>query len=85
MQLAALSDKHDKLKSSHSELSNRYERLQKIMHVLAQGDDDAEGCHDESSMFRRRGSNTDSLSRKLLDILNEEFKTARIKKESPSS
>jgi AP-1-like factor len=75
-QLSVLSDKYNKLEVSHSELNAAYEKLRKTIELLTQ-DDDAEGEDEESTIVRRRSSNSDTL-RKLLEILHGEFTTKGI-------
>jgi AP-1-like factor len=78
-QLAVLTEKYNKLESSHSELNAAYDKLRKTIELLTQ-DDDAEGEDDDGRSVRRRSSNTDTL-RKLLDILHGEFKGVAVKTE----
>jgi AP-1-like factor len=75
-----LTDKYNKLESSHTELNAAYDKLRKTIELLTQ-DDDAEGEEEEGLTVRRRSSNTDTL-RKLLDILHGEFKGVAVKTES---
>ncbi|KAF2675999.1 hypothetical protein K458DRAFT_323113 [Lentithecium fluviatile CBS 122367] len=79
-QLAVLTEKYNKLESSHTELNAAYDKLRKTIELLTQ-DDDAEGEDEEGHSVRRRNSNTDTL-RKLLDILHGEFKGVAVKTES---
>ncbi|KAJ4292047.1 hypothetical protein N0V90_009946 [Kalmusia sp. IMI 367209] len=79
-QLAALTDKYNKLETSHSELSAAYEKLQKTIELLTQ--DDAEGEDDEGKQSRRRSSNSETL-RKLLEIIHGDYKGVPVKNESP--
>ncbi|KAF1960838.1 hypothetical protein CC80DRAFT_265652 [Byssothecium circinans] len=86
IQLAALEEKYKKLDSSHTELKSQHERLQRIMQAVVQDQDDAEGEDDDGKTTTRRSSSTDPLSRKLLDILNQDFKIGfGVKKEGSSS
>jgi AP-1-like transcription factor len=78
-QLSVLSEKYNKLESSHTELNAAYEKLRKTIELLTQ-DDDAEG-EDDTRGVRRRSSNTDTL-RKLLEILHGEFKGVAVKTEN---
>jgi len=80
VQLAALTDKYNKLEVSHTELNASYDKLRKTIELLTQ-DDDAEGEDDEGRTHRRRSSNSDTL-RKLLEILHGEFKGVAVKTES---
>ncbi|PSN68767.1 hypothetical protein BS50DRAFT_490896 [Corynespora cassiicola Philippines] len=79
-QLSVLTDKYNKLETSHTELNAAYEKLRKTIELLTQ-DDDAEGEDDDGKTIRRRSSNSDTL-RKLLEILHGEFKGVTIKSES---
>jgi seryl-tRNA synthetase len=79
-QLAQLTDKYNKLESSHTELNAAYEKLRKTIELLTQ-DDDAEGEDEEGKSIRRRSSNSDTL-RKLLDILHGELKGVAVKTEN---
>jgi AP-1-like factor len=78
-QLAVLTEKYNKLESSHTELNASYDKLRKTIELLTQ-DDDAEGEDEDNVTVRRRSSNTDTL-RKLLDILHGEFKGVAVKTE----
>jgi AP-1-like factor len=71
-QLSVLSNKYNKLETSHSELSSAYEKLRKTIELLTQ-DDDAEGEDEDGKTTNRKSSNSDTL-RKLLDILHGELK-----------
>lgn len=79
-QLTALTDKYNKLETSHTELNAAYDKLRKTIELLTQ-DDDAEGEEEDGKTIRRRSSNTDTL-RKLLEILHGEFKGVTVKSES---
>ncbi|CAI6337504.1 unnamed protein product [Periconia digitata] len=82
VQLSALTERYNKLESSHSELNAAYEKLRKTIELLTQDDDDdADGEEDDGKITRRRSSNTDTL-RKLLDILHGEYKSVAVKTES---
>lgn len=80
-QLSVLTDKYNKLETSHSELNAAYDKLRKTIELLTQ-DDDAEGDEEEDRQMRRRSSNSETL-RKLLDILHGDFKGTHVKSESP--
>lgn len=79
-QLASLTDKYNKLETSHTELSAAYEKLRKTIELLTQ-DDDAEGEDEDGKTIKRRSSNSDTL-RKLLEILHGEFKGVAVKTEN---
>lgn len=72
VQLAALTDKYNKLEVSHNELNAAYEKLRKTIELLTQ-DDDAEGEDEHGKIIRRKSSSSDTL-RKLLEILHGEIK-----------
>ncbi|KAF1965482.1 hypothetical protein BU23DRAFT_23468 [Bimuria novae-zelandiae CBS 107.79] len=78
-QLAVLTEKYNKLETSHSDLNAAYEKLRKTIELLTQ-DDDAEGDDEEGKQLRRRSSNSETL-RKLLDILHGDFKGIAVKSE----
>ena len=80
-QLAVLTDKHNKLETSYSELSAAYEKLRKTFELFTQ-EDDAEGGEEEDKQPRRSSSNSETM-RKILDILHGEFKGTQVKSESP--
>ncbi|KAF2469697.1 uncharacterized protein BDR25DRAFT_288665 [Lindgomyces ingoldianus] len=79
-QLTALTDKYNKLETSHTELNAAYDKLRKTIELLTQ-DDDAEGEDEDGKSLRRRSSNSDTL-RKLLEILHGEVKGVIVKSES---
>jgi septal ring factor EnvC (AmiA/AmiB activator) len=79
-QLAALTDKYNKLETSHTELNAAYEKLRKTIELLTQDNDDAEGEEEDPKALRRRSSNSDTL-RKLLEILHGDFKGVTVKTE----
>lgn len=80
-QLAVLTDKYNKLESSHSELNAAYGKLRKTIELLTQ--DDLTSSEDESDkQARRRGSHTETL-RKLLEILHGDYRGIDVKSESP--
>ncbi|ORY00657.1 hypothetical protein BCR34DRAFT_575454 [Clohesyomyces aquaticus] len=79
-QLSALTDKYNKLETSHSELNAAYDKLRKTIELLT-SDDDAEGEDDDGKNLRRRSSNSDTL-RKLLEILHGEVKGVVVKSET---
>ncbi|KAF2180490.1 hypothetical protein K469DRAFT_591870 [Zopfia rhizophila CBS 207.26] len=81
IQLAALTEKYNKLENSHTELNAAYDKLRKTIELLTQ-DDDAEGEDEDGKAIRRRSNNSDTL-RKLLEILHGEFKgVGTVKSES---
>jgi len=79
-QLSVLTDKYNKLETSHSELNAAYDKLRKTIELLT-SDDDAEGEDDDGKSLRRRSSNSDTL-RKLLEILHGEVKGVAVKSET---
>ena len=79
-QLAVLTEKYNKLETSHSDLSAAYEKLRKTIELLTQ-DDECEGDDEDDKQIRRRSSNSETL-RKLLDILHGDFKGMVVKSES---
>lgn len=80
-QLSALTDKYNKLESSHTELNAAYDKLRKTIELLT-NDNDVDGEDEEGSRdLRRRNSNSDTL-RKLLEILHGDLKGAAVKTES---
>ena len=80
-QLAALTDKYNKLETSHTDLNAAYDKLRKTIELLTQDDQDAEGEEEDSKSLRRRSSNSDTL-RKLLEILHGDFKGVTVKTEA---
>ncbi|KAF2278809.1 uncharacterized protein EI97DRAFT_393527 [Westerdykella ornata] len=81
-QLAALTEKYNKLEVSHTELNVAYQKLRKTIELLTQ-DDDAEGEDEDGKPIRRKSSSSDTL-RKLLEILHGEFKSVAVKTEATS-
>ncbi|KAF1361273.1 hypothetical protein EJ07DRAFT_112233 [Lizonia empirigonia] len=82
VQLAALTDKYNKLEVSHNELNAAYEKLRKTIELLTQ-DDDAEGEDEYGKIIRRKSSSSDTF-RKLLEILHGEIKGGITVKPGPT-
>lgn len=67
-----MTEKYNKLESSHTELNAAYEKLRKTIELLTQ-DDDAEGEDEDDRTTKRKSSSSDTL-RKLLEILHGEIR-----------
>lgn len=66
-----MTDKYDKLETSHTKLNTAYEKLREITRVLTQDNDD-EGKLMDGKTLCRRSSISETL-RKLLEILHGEI------------